>query len=211
MKIHVCTPISRMQHLRKLAHVLKSQGAASWILLIDQNQSDRIDNFGGWATIQRYASEAKTEPGCVLTNRYLSAWPFVDDDWYTMICDDDWIPEGFLTRLMSSASPETDLIICSMKRGQNTPKPGGHPTWDLVASPNSLNYGYIGFEQGTIRGRAIKDYRSKNQIGVVEPNEKVLISMAKQYNTVYVPDAFVLFNYLEPGRWQEPGATGMYD
>lgn len=194
-----------------MAALLRCQRVASWTVLITPDEKAPPLTLNGWLKIERYDSMGMLDVGLALNNQFFQQHEFADSDWYTVLCDDDWLPDNYFDEIEQRVNAETEVIVTSMLRGQQTPDSGGHPTWKLTASAESLNYGFVGLEQGIFLGRALKNYRSKQPIALIDPNEAVLIRMAKAYRTQYLTDVFVWFNYLEPGRWSEANVAGMYD
>lgn len=211
MIFHVITPFARTANHKKLGAMLQNQGVASWILLLHPGQAIDLERWSGWCRTVTLDIPKTDCVAATLCNRFLLDYDFRDDQWYCFLCDDDWIPAGFFSGLAKKIVPKDKLAIVGMLRGNSIPTNPGHPTWPLIPSPDSLRYGFVGFEQGIFEGGALRDYRSNHAIGLADPNELVLITMAKERGAAFIPDLNVWFNYLEPGRWDEAGVTGMYD
>lgn len=207
MNVHVITPLGRPQNYAKLAGMILGQGVSSWIILLDQHQRMVLPTFGGKCKFQSYEVAGGGHRGAMLMNVALKEYNFISDDWYCWLCDDDWLPPNFIETLRANAAEDAALIICSLQRGDQIPVKAsqvghpGHPCWSLLASPQGLCYGGISFEQGIMRGNAIREFRKSNVIDPMDPNEKALIAMAKSFRTQYISELFIWFNYLEPGRW----------
>lgn len=199
MTLNVITPLGRPERYSEMGAMLFNQGIKNWILLLDDHQKLVLPDFDGRAHFQTYARSPWGSPGVVLCNMAMRQYPFADNEWYLWLCDDDWLPEDFVIRVKKAEAK--DLIICSMLRGHHSTS--NHPCWPLIAKPGPLGYGGIGFEQGIMRGGMIKHYRKHQAIDSLELNEKHLIAMVALYQTVYLPEVAVYFNWIEPGRWDK--------
>jgi hypothetical protein len=194
---HVVTTFSRRGNLEKLYAMLADRGAASWTLLGVAGEPPLT-----WhGTRMPIAFQTMDVPKgsdirCSPLNQWMKTAPLVAEDRYCFICDDDWLPEGFFQAVNKDSSP---LIIVSMKRGDVETTKG--PAWTLIAARENLHYGHCGVEQGIVSGAALERYRATCKINLRACNEDVIFGIAEKEPTVFLPDVFVHFNYLEPGRW----------
>lgn len=128
--------------------------------------------------------------------------------WYLTLADDSLYPAGFFETVRAALStPEAQnaaVAIVSARRGHNTPTPGGHSTTDLPADPRNMRFGCITLEQIILRGQAIIDgfrWDEHNSCTDGTSAEALLAQYGPTGQIVYINPAYVLFNALEPGRW----------
>lgn len=187
--ITVVTPFRRKENLPFLIGAL--EGKCRWTVLIDDLLLRGI--FPEWVDVRFYVPEGK---GCIsneLFNMFIEEG-LEDDTQYMILCDDDSIEDGFFDKI-----PNEDVVIASMKRGDRVPADGvGYGWGDLIASPDNIGIGKVAGEQLVIKGRVLKDYRyGLSAIG----DGEMIMQIAENHPVIYVPDAHVLFNYLEDGRY----------
>lgn len=208
----VITPFKRKENLPYLEGVLK--GKCNWIVLIDDPALKDI--FPEWVEVRLYE---KRPEGIVKSNSLFNefirnedkagkAHPYPriqDDTQYMILCDDDSVEDGFFEKI-----PDKDCILVSMKRGD---RPVRHVVWTdfknqmgywndgldiLIASKENLRIAGVGGEQLIIKGKYLKRYRyGLSNIG----DGEMILRVADENEITYVPDAYVLFNYFEDGRY----------
>jgi hypothetical protein len=202
VKYHVVTSFGRPGNFDRIYHMLEARGAASWILLINSDETPPPAAPGNMpVVVARFTRVGYLNNPVVLCNQWLSTSPVVREDRYVFLCDDDWLPEGFFEAVDKSEAP---VVIVSMNRGQHDKF---HPAWPLVAAPENLHYGYFGFEQGVVTGAALEDLRKEFAVNLSGHNEDVIFEMVKRFPTDYLPAVFVYFNALEAGRWDSVPGT----
>lgn len=178
--------------------MLKERGVSQWIALLQSHEVFVCNKTDDLETeIVQIDTAGGTDIGCALWNRWIATAEIEPDARYLMLCDDDWLPEGFIEAL-NEVPADAPLIVTSMKRGQHAKH---HPAWTLIADPEAMRYGVVGFEQGIYLGSTLLEYRASTAIDIRQVNEKVLIDIAQRVNGVYLRDLHIWFNYLEPGRW----------
>ncbi len=129
-------------------------------------------------------------------NKFIESGKLIDDDYYLFISDDDFFEPDFLKKLKNV---KTDIVLVSMKRGDNSTPKGSAST--LVPNPRRMRRSWIALEQLIIKGRLIKNERFldwHNADGYLIGN------LWRKYPHdifTFKTDAHVWFNYLEPGRW----------
>lgn len=131
-------------------------------------------------------------------NKFLDKNILVDEDYYIYLADDECVEPGFFQKIKHI---NTDFILVSMKRGDYKAK-SGYGTNTLIPSSRCLSRSRIGWEQLLIKGRILKNERFRNHITA---DGQFIGSLWKRYphkDFTFFPDAYVWFNYLEPGRWQ---------
>lgn len=114
---------------------------------------------------------------------------------YCILTDDDSYEPGFFEKIDAI---ESNVLIVSMKRGDN-PAASGYPTDTLVAAPENMHCGRIGGEQIVVSGVIWDKFRHLHTAAGDWPWIAAITSL---HAPVFVPDAFVRFNFLEPGRWK---------
>lgn len=200
MRNHVITPLARYQNYGKLADLLRPQGV-QWHVITDAG-STKVTPEEEW--IHSYNMENSGTPFWARCNQAIN-W-FLDrhslymGDRYGILNDDDAYEEDFFKKLSEFPS---EVIAVSMKRGNSTPKDvtpeRAHGTNTLVAAPENMKVGHVGVEQLLVSGRILSQCRLP--IHICGDGQWIEYVVATQ-PVIYVPDAFVLFNYLEPGRWE---------
>lgn len=198
MRLHVVTPFSRWQNFDALCAMLKAQGVASWTLLFKHEEKSQ-SVVSDWIRTKHLHVPQYRDMGVMLINTYVQQTNFEPDDYYAVLCDDDWYPDEFVANL-SKAHADAPLVITSMNRGHNPVS--AHPTWGLLAAPENLHYGHVALEQAFFRGsslNAIKPEVKDHQM----INEKLVLDAAKLGGTLFLPMLHVFFNWFEEGRWNK--------
>jgi hypothetical protein len=63
-----------------------------------------------------------------------------------------------------------------------------------------MTVGNVGVEQFIVKGKILKNHR----LPLTTCGDGELISLlVKLYDTLYLPEVYVWFNYFEPGRWNK--------
>ncbi len=199
MQNHVITPLNRFENYGKLCDLLRPHGVY-WHIITDVG-STKVTPDEPW--IHSYNMENGEGPFWARSNRAIN-W-FLDrhslrmNDRYGILNDDDAYEEGFFQKLDQYPS---EVVAVSMKRGNRCPSnvapERAHGTNTLVAAPDQMKVGYVGVEQMLVSGRILSQCRLP--IHICGDGQWIEYVVATQ-PVVYVPDVFVLFNYLEPGRW----------
>jgi hypothetical protein len=196
----VLTPFSRPQNVIELGDCLKRQGV-QWHLLSVKGEHV-LPDLGSWVHQHHFDPPP---PGFFighwLVNQFVDNG-VNDDDYYVVLTDDDFTEEGFFRKLDVCTE---DIVIVSMQRSNKpTGTDAGCPFGTLIADPENLKVAYVGYEQLIIRGRVMKQYRCE----AVYHADGLLIEKLwaeKMELFRFMPDAYVYFNYLPPGR------TGRWD
>lgn len=177
--ITVVTPFSRIQNLELMANHLK--GKCNWVVLIDD--FNLIGKFPEWARVVH--SVFKKRPDFVsnfLFNNFIDLG-LDGETQYMILCDDDFTSEGFFDQI-----PDEDVVVVSMDRGLDV----------LRARPEMMKIGRVGGEQVIVKGRVLKNYRyGLSPVGDGEMIEQMVKNGEK---FTYVPEAYVMFNWLEDRR-----------
>lgn len=205
MNYHIVTPFSRWQNFKLLAAMLQKEGVASWNLILGDNEqydSDLVSTVTNkeWLKIHyRKAVPPQLNQGLHLVNEFMADYDFVDQDRYLFLPDDDWLEPGFFSKITDT---ESEVVVVSMKRGDVVPEGSRNPCWNLIAGRDALRYGLTGFEQGIFRGSVLNNIRRRGfNLGML--NEDHLFTACHEHTAAFFPEVFILFNYLEPGRWKD--------
>lgn len=199
---HVFTPVSREKNLRLLIDMLAQQ-AILWHPIFDSDSHLAwIPPAQEWITpmVCPTPPPAGFTPGAHPVNWFLEHAEWQDDHRYINLNDDDFYEPGFFEKMDAH---EGEVLICSMKRGDcSPPKPDtpSQPCNTLLAQKENLFCGGVGGEQIMMTGRIYRNCR----IGPGYCNDwDMMAKVLAEHEPVFVPEAFVWFNYLEPGRWKE--------
>ena len=181
--INVITAFIREENKELMINHLKDVGV-KWTVLVTEDIK-----FPEWVEIIRVVDLYKT---CYSRFNYYFDMELLDDETqYIFLNDDDFVEDGFWNKIPSNY----DVVFVSMKRGDHTIF-HGHDT--LVAKKENIFCGGVGLEQYIVKGKILKNYRFKNNSGA---DGLLAEELVKHNNKIFLPDAFVLFNYLEEGRW----------
>ncbi len=198
--ITVITPFSRKENLPFLIKNL--QGKCNWIVL--QASEEPVIDFPDWVIVKRLDITAKTYISNRLFNAFISEG-LESETQYMILNDDDLVEEGFFEKI-----PNEDVVVVSMKRGDEA-KP--HRVWDawpdlyhiengvdiLEAKYGNMQIAKVGGEQMIIKGKILRNFRyGLSPVG----DGKMVTHIFHEYGATFVPDAYVLFNYLEDGRFK---------
>lgn len=198
---HILTPFGRIQNLDEMIRLLRTL-KIQWHPVFDDSLQFRMD-FGhelGW--IHPEYCPPTNIPGFIrahfINNWWMDRQVPEENGRYLFINDDDFLEEGFLEKV---DGVEGDIMIVSMKRGHHQPPTGPqYGTETLVAAPENMSPGHVGGEQLIASGKALPRVRfGPNQFG----DGEMVVAAVKEFEAAYVPEANVLFNWLEPGRWDK--------
>lgn len=198
MKYHVVTPFNRFQNFPAMDKMLAEHGV-HWELLIDDHIPFSLSVPSQRHQVYRFPH---AEPFWRAWRNHLNAFIKLgiieDNDRYIILNDDDFVEPGFFKKLDAVKS---EFIICSMKRGQHTPPNShGHGTDTLIACRQNVKVCHVGCEQMIVSGRLFKTIHFADDICA---DGMAIVEMAKHHVPTFVPDAYIWFNYLEPGRWDK--------
>jgi len=193
---HVVTPFSRLENLQIIGQHVKDCGA-DWHPLFNDSLCFRLKESGWLKPVFCSPVPAGWNPGHHVINEFIINEPIVPEDRYLILCDDDWYEPGFFDKLDRE---EGSLLFCSMLRGHHQPPNMPHGIATLVAARENLTPGNVGVEQMIISGERLKLIRfGPSNIS----DGEVIRGLAGEPNITFVKDAFVWFNYLQPGRWDK--------
>lgn len=213
--ITAITPFQRKENIELLANVL--MGKADWIVLIDDHALEPL--FPEWVRVMKMGKppENVCKPNW-LFNEFLNSNKLDPETQYMILCDDDSVEDGFFDKI-----PDDDIVVTSMKRSDRAIR---HVVWDdwksqlghweesadiLVAAPENMRIAGVGGEQLIVKGKILRNFRyGLSNIGDGEMIMKVVeeyggtdrMADPARSRITYLPDAYVLFNYFEDGRYE---------
>lgn len=198
MIFNVLTPFSRWTNLIDIGACLRPQ-RVHWHLLQVSGERE-VPDLGNW--VHSYQFDPPPEGffvGHWLVNQFLDNVAVHDDERYQVLTDDDMVEDGFYAKLQSF---EEDVLVTSMLRS-NIPSDGGAACGfgTLVASPDNMKVGHVGFEQILTKGRLLRQYRCGSRYEADgDLIEKMWADGMDRFR--FVPEAFVLFDRLPPGAYK---------
>jgi len=136
--------------------------------------------------------------GHYVLNHFIQSRALYSQQRYLILCDDDRYEPGFFDKI---DCVDGNVIICSMKRGDHQP-PNSPPygTGTLVAAKENMHVGGVAGEQMILSGSVFATVK----FGPGNDSDgHVIKDLAKREDVKYVPEAYVWFNYLQPGRWNK--------
>lgn len=193
-RFHILTPFSREENKDLILKNFKRPGVM-FHPLIDKNIK-----FPDKKWIEPFTvipDPGIRHPMYNIWNKFIGSGKLIDDDYYLFISDDDFLEPNFFEKLKNI---NTDIILGSMKRGDNRTK-SGHGTNTLIPNRRRLRRSWIGTEQLIIKGKILKNERFRDWLNA---DGYLIGSLWRKYPHnifTFKTDAFVWFNYLEPGRW----------
>ena len=129
------------------------------------------------------------------------------DDPDTFICtlmDDDLISKNLLLHLKQAYElRHRRILVVSAARGQQVAQ-SQHPTWSLLAAPANMHHSYVTASQIWVRadvftGKHDAPRRLSHDDGLFV--QQLHLEHPDWFE--FLPDVWVAFNALEPGRWTD--------
>lgn len=199
--IHLITLFSRHENLERLKNIYRDRGIV-WHLVQFQNEKI-VDADEPW--IKNFIIPYDRKSGLMLdaNNYFILNAQIKDDDYYVFAPDDDIFGPGVFEKIKTLSD---DVVIVSMKRGDNIPHDGTapHGTETLIACPENTRVNCIGGEQFFVKGDKFKRHLYNETF--YGADGQMAETLKANYQIRYEPDLFCFFNYLQPGRW----ATQIY-
>jgi hypothetical protein len=209
---NVITSVGRLQNITTIKRHIQSFGV-KWHVITDEDLEFSIQFKDEW--ISSYVCPNNHKEFWArchgALNWFIETQKLEDDEFYCFMNDDDGYEQDFFKKVANVVqhvktenSVDVDVIIVSMKRGNNIPEDvidiRKHPTHTLIAHPDNMRVGGVGLEQIIIRGKLLKNYSLPMDVC----GDGMFIAKAARENLVaYAPNVHVLFNYFEPGRWNK--------
>jgi hypothetical protein len=190
---HIITPFSRTKFFGYYLFLLENENV-TWHPVLSGDIE--IGSYPPWVVPLRLSPiPTGVDPVYWKMNRFIEKEPIVDNDLYMFLCDDDSISKDFISKVRNISS---DVAFVSMKRGMNQP-PNGHPTSTLIPFLG-VKAGSIGFEQMIMKGSVLKQIRFIENSGIADG--LMAEYLQEHYPIHFCRDAYILFNFLEKGRWE---------
>lgn len=207
MKFHVITPLARFENIQKLIDMLEPQ-KIQWHVITDSTSEVKLEFDHDWIHHYICPNEGTQffERCNYSINWFLETQNIEQDDVYCILNDDDAYEPDFFDKLnrIFEEKNDADITICSMERGHNIPASAigcrAHPTTKLWAAVENIRVGGVGIEQIALLGRLIQN----TKIPLLNDGDgRYIVDMVLKYGARLVPEANVLFNYFELGRWNK--------
>ena len=202
---NVITPVTRFENLTKLINLLEPM-KVNWHVITDTSLGWR-PAFPNQRWINQWTcpnTEVEFWKRCNFSinwflNHFVHTRP--ESERWCILNDDDAYEADFFEKVDKH---DGDLVICSMERGHHTPAGvdpvRAHGFTKLIAAPEYMHPGYVGVEQAIVSGTIIKGTR----LPLAPAGDGEWIEwMVANHKAEYAPEANVLFNYFEPGRWDK--------
>lgn len=194
---HVITPMGRIENLPMLSEFIYRLGV-QWHPLFDDSLKFRIKDSDWMHPTFCPPTPAGWAPAHHLINFFIDRRPLEMDHRYTILCDDDWYEPGFFPKI---DAVDGSVLFCSMHRGQHQPANGPqYGTSTLVAARDNLKLGSVAAEQIILSGEELSMVRFGPEL---DSDGRIIEKFAAREDISFAPDAFVWFNYLQPGRWDK--------
>lgn len=202
-KFNVITPFSRFENLDKFIEHLR-QFNVRWYPIVESN-AEHMDLLEktvkeDWIFPLQMEVRDGYDKCYEKLNLFIQSGKIKEDEYYTSLCDDDFYEEGFFEKLRGYTN---DILVTSMHRGDAIPREAtgirAHPTDTLIADNGNMRVGRVSHEQYFVKGKVYKNLRFQN---IYYADGLMAEHLEQNYEDIaYINDAFVLFNYLEPGRY----------
>lgn len=202
MKFHILTPFYRVQNFDAL---MKSfQQADSWTCIVTQNE--HLHRCGSLfkdrtLVIEYVCGDFQGDPAYCKFNKYINGnkTNIQNDDYYMFLMDDEIMPSKFVETLKQKTN--SPVVFVSAKRGHRTPI-HSHGTTDLIADPKNMHVGAVSACQTIVKGSVLKQMEFKTNNACADG--MMAMWLKSKFPVAYLPNLFIKFNYLEPGRWNKP-------
>ena len=212
-QIHIITPFMRANLKETLIEAYRPMNII-WhpIMFFDEMVDFDHQGQNQWIfplVIPGEAASCKVKmPGCYKRNLFIKNIPIIDDDYYVTADDDDMYESGVFDAIKKM---NDDIVIISMKRGDCIPDDvtpiRRYPTSTLIAKPENIQIGRISAQQSFVKGRIFKQHLF-NEDSHCWDGEIAIHHKDSGEHVGYRPELFALFNFYEPGRWnnvENPG------
>jgi len=203
--IRLIMPFSRPENKQKLIDGYKDKGVILYPIMFQDEAIDWGEEH--WihpVIIYENSINCKVMmPGCYKRNWYIKNYEIINDDYYVTVDDDDFYEPNVFSEVDQMCN---DIVIVSMKRGHHTPSsakpPRDYPTDTLFAHPKNVQIGCISAQQSFVKGHIFKQHLH-NEYFHCWDGELIVHHKDSNEQIAYRPDLYALFNYFEPGRWED--------
>lgn len=204
-QIHLIMPFMRHNFKGKLIEAYRPMGII-WHPIMFRDEATDFPNepwivpYVPFIDSKEYAV---LMPGNFKRNRFIFTQEIVDDDYYVTVDDDDMYEAGVFDKIKQM---DDDIVIISMKRGHFMPigvsEVRKYPTTTLYAHSDNVQIGSISAQQSFVKGKIFKAHLF-NEDSHQWDGEIAVHHKGSGEQIRYEPDLFALFNYYEPGRWDD--------
>jgi hypothetical protein len=204
-QIHLIVPFSRLHLKDTLIEAYRPMNIAFHpIMFVDEYTEFRED----WifpVVIPMLSTDCKSMmPGCFKRNYFIKNNVILDGDYYLTADDDDFYEVGVFDAVKQM---DDDIVIISLKRGHRTPADvpeiRRYPTTRLIAKPENVEIGKISAQQCFVKGSIFRGHLFNEELHWWD-GEIAIHHKQSGEQIRYEPMLFGLFNYYEPGRWDDP-------
>lgn len=206
---NVITPLARYKNLNKLIDMLNPK-KIKWHIITDEDSGIKIETDEKW--IKHYIcpnNQVQFFERCNFAiNWFIDTQEIIDNEFYCILNDDDSYEPDFFDKILKIINYQRNInknekvLLCSMERGDNTPSDAipvrQHPTFKLWALPDRIGVGMTGIEQIILTGEILKKYRLPL---LCDGDGRFISHILSENKCLLMPEVNVLFNYFEPGRW----------
>ena len=204
-QIHLIVPFSRPENKDKLLEAYRPLDVILHPIMLEDEVVDFTDEK--WiipCVLSGKAADYKVMmPGTFKRNRWIEENKIIDDDYYVTADDDDFYEQNVFDEIRKM---DDDIVIISMKRGHHTPKGisvlRDYPTDTLFAHPDNVKIGHISAQQSFVKGKIFKTHLHNENFHCWD-GEIAVHHKEDGEQIAYRPDLYALFNYFEPGRWED--------
>ncbi|OPY74913.1 MAG: hypothetical protein A4E65_03690 [Syntrophorhabdus sp. PtaU1.Bin153] len=204
--IHIVTAFSR-GHLFDTHVAAYGPMGVIWHPVVFESEKDIVSSPFPW--VRPFIIPDPVRPlgwfdvGYHKKNEFIKGAEIADDDYYMVLDDDDSIEPEAVEALKGM---DNDIVIISMKRGYHIPRDvipeRFYPVTTLIASPDNVQIGMISNQQYITKGAIFKTLKFDTSEHCADGY--VAIDLKERYPIRYEPTLYALFNFYEPGRWDNP-------
>jgi hypothetical protein len=203
--IHVITPFSRYHLLDTLIEAYKPMDIIWHLIAFQDEPLPNIHEPWIIPYVIRMNRKDCTAvmPQYFMRNEWIKQNDIIDEDYYVTVDDDDMYEDGVFDQIKKM---NEDIIIISMKRGYKIPDDVSeirrYPTDILLAQPDYIQRGSVSAQQYFVKGKIFKQHLFDDSTSCGDGD--VIIHYKESGEQIrYEPKLYALFNYYEPGRWDE--------
>ena len=199
-KLTLLMPFSRINSIHFYISLLKSINFKAILIIDNQEILEKLPQLPEYMEILFTENQpVKTDVVFWKINQAIEK-KVKDNVYYSVLMDDDSISKS-----MQNIKPKKNITIVSMKRGYRTPAVSNplkaHPAHTLYAHPSNMKIGQIGAEQIILKGDLLKNLRFNEKSHTADG--EMAEYLYKVYPDIdYQPHRYILFNYLEKGRYE---------
>lgn len=209
MTHHVVMPFSRPQNAQVYLRHLKDQDVVWHPLLATEHTSLLMGHHteDGWIKPMFNLDAPKTPEGKYASNpcywkinQFAERMKLVDDDYYTLMTDDNFWHQQFWAQLKKAAGTYPPVIICAELR------PGG---LFIHAKEQSLRAFLADLSMLTLRGDALKEFRFDDQLWFADGVAAEQLLLKYGTRIVYAEQAMLYYNALDAAQWGYKTSDGV--